>query len=285
MELNTIHLQNNNQKLMNEKYSEKERMDFLEEVNFVRWKKTRRGKKKNRNVRDNNEVSDSNGDLENCLKCERLSPYQAYDGDSEEGVSTLKKIRMRRNRGGVKKRQAVLRPKYSPKAPHNSTQFLMDDHCTYSCEYLGFESPDPWGQRLQYSDDSDTSIVDPPAPEIADDSLLFQMDDINDSINSADQDTKAFMEKDFEEAYHSIQCDEISRLSKSELISSICAMESKAELLEKELEKSPEIIKFTGVRSRRHRTKGVISQLKKENLSLQRENEQLKRKLIAVSCS
>lgn len=62
MELNTIHLQNNNQKLMNEKYSEKERMDFLEEVNFVRWKKTRRGKKKNRNVRDNNEVSDSNGD-------------------------------------------------------------------------------------------------------------------------------------------------------------------------------------------------------------------------------
>ena len=162
----------------------------------------------------------------------------------------------------------------------------MDDHCSPSCEFLGFESPDPWGQRLQYSDESDTSIVDPPAPhEIADESLLFQMDDLNESINSADQETKAFMEKDFEEAYHSIQCDEISRLSKSELISAICSMESKAEQLEKELERSPESVEFTGVKSKRQRTKGVISQLKKENLNLLRENEQLKRMLITASCS
>lgn len=60
---------------MNEKYLEKERMDFLEEVNFVWWKKIRWGKKKNRNVCDNNEVSDFNGDFENCLKCEWLLFY------------------------------------------------------------------------------------------------------------------------------------------------------------------------------------------------------------------
>ena len=283
MELKSSHLPYNCHNIGNEKCSRIEKMESQMEVNFRRLKKTRRGKKKNRiSLDSNNEVSEMKDDLENCLRCERLSPYhyQSYDGESE-GVSPIKKSRMRR-----KRRQAILRPKYSPKAPHNSTQFLMDDHCSPSCEFLGFESPDPWGQRLQYSDESDTSIVDPPAPhEIADESLLFQMDDLNESINSADQETKAFMEKDFEEAYHSIQCDEISRLSKSELISAICSMESKAEQLEKELERSPESVEFTGVKSKRQRTKGVISQLKKENLNLLRENEQLKRMLITASCS
>ncbi|XP_062583085.1 protein HEXIM1-like [Saccostrea cucullata] len=279
MEINQIHNQKNViPDFLKKKFQLAERMDFLEGASLRRSKKTRRGKKKNRNLRDTHEVSEIKGNLENCLSCERLSPY---DGDSE-GMSPVKKYRQRQAKGN-RRRQTILRPRYSPKAPHNSTQFLMDDHFTYSCEFLGFESPDPWGQRLHYSDDSDASIVEPPEP--ADDSLLFQMDDLNDSINSADQDTKAFMEKDFEDAYNSIQIDEASRLSKSELISAICSMESKAELLEKELECSPTSVQFTEVKTRRQRKKGVINQLKRENLNLQRENDQLKRMLLAVSCS
>lgn len=129
----------------------------------------------------------------------------------------------------------------------------------YSCEYFGFEFFDVWGQWLQYFDDFDMFIVDLFVLEIVDDLLLFQMDDINDFINSVDQDMKVFMEKDFEEVYYFIQCDEILCLSKFELIFFICVMEFKVELLEKELEKFFEIIKFIGVRSRCYRIKGVIS--------------------------
>lgn len=129
----------------------------------------------------------------------------------------------------------------------------------YSCEYFGFEFFDFWGQWLQYFDDFDMFIVVLFVLEIVDDLLLFQMDDINDFINSVDQDMKVFMEKDFEEVYYFIQCDEILCLSKFKLIFFICVMEFKVELLEKELEKFFEIIKFIGVRSRCYRIKGVIS--------------------------
>lgn len=129
----------------------------------------------------------------------------------------------------------------------------------YSCEYFGFEFFDFWGQWLQYFDDFDMFIVVLFVLEIVDDLLLFQMDDINDFINSVDQDMKVFMEKDFEEVYYFIQCDEILCLIKFELIFFICVMEFKVELLEKELEKFFEIIKFIGVRSRCYRIKGVIS--------------------------
>lgn len=129
----------------------------------------------------------------------------------------------------------------------------------YSCEYFGFEFFDFWGQWLQYFDDFDIFIVVLFVLEIVDDLLLFQMDDINDFINSVDQDMKVFMEKDFEEVYYFIQCDEIFCLSKFELIFFICVMEFKVELLEKELEKFFEIIKFIGVWSRCYRIKGVIS--------------------------
>lgn len=277
MEINQIKLQNN---LNPEIISEKRRM--AEKMDLRQWKKTRRGKKRNRIFRDSHEVCETKGNLENCLNCERLSPCP---DDDDSDVSPVKNSRIQRS-PGFKRRQAILRPKYSPKAPQNSTQFLMDDHFSYSCDFLGFDSPDPWGQRQQYSDhDSDESIIE--LPEAADDSLLFQMDDLSECINSADEETKAFMEKDFEDAYHSIQCDEVSRLSESELITAICSMESKAERLEKELENSSSsrTVQFTGVKSRRKKKKGVISQLKREITDLQKENEQLKRMLIVASCS
>jgi hypothetical protein len=272
MEINQFKLQNN---LNPEIFSEKRRM--AEKMDFRQWKKTRRGKKRNRIFRDSHEVCETDGNLENSLNCERLSP-SPYDGASD--VSPVKNSRIQQS-PGLKRRQAILRPKYSPKAPKNSTQFLMDDHFSYSCDFLSIESPDPWEQRQQVSDHAVLEL-----PEVADDSLSFQMDDLNECINRADEETKAFMEKDFEDAYHSIQCDEVSRLSESELIAAICSMESKAEHFEKELENSSSqsrTVQFTGVKRRKHK-KGVISQLKKEIVDLRKINEQLKRKLIAASC-
>ncbi|XP_060079176.1 protein HEXIM1-like [Ylistrum balloti] len=181
-----------------------------------------------------------------------------------------------------KKTRQIHRPRYSLKAPHNSTQFIMDGHLKDQSFYDNFDSP-------EYSCDTSKTLHELGySPNSCSDyglDTLFRDSEIMD-FGMATTDTVAFMEQDFESVMRNAQMDEISNLSKEELLKRVLVMAEKSEQLEKELEQSSSDRSFFGdndsTLGNNISGQGYLSKLLQENVKLKHENHQLKEMLSEV---
>lgn len=242
--------------------SESKRSKEFKEMEFEteckRKRKTRRGKRKNRRCFHNNTtaVSDTDSSI-SCAMCrDVISECRYIHGNLSK-----------------KSKRRQLRPRYSPKAPRNSTSFIMDDHIENANGYLDYESPelnfeqkvdDSWTfspdyfTRLGCSDDVDVCDVE------------FE----NNFTKSLD-----FMKNDFESAYNASREEELFKLSKNELIKEICKMEERADFLsinlDKTISKSDNENHVVYIGNQNLKMKLNIQSLHEENKSLLVENEAL----------
>lgn len=126
-----------------------------------------------------------------------------------EGELPPKKRKTRR--GKSKRRHPYLKnPRKAnklvkPEAPHNSNQFLLEDHALVEDLDKNFMSP-----TLRTRDSS------------------FSVDSEGDFYSSPDDEQK-FLIKDFDDQYETLQAERLQSLSKSELIEEYLALENKLE--------------------------------------------------------
>ena len=237
----------------------------------LKKKKTRRGKKKTlKSLRDRINHTDILGlEEENsnnaCADC-GVSPLR-------ESKDSIFKMYKRNSRG-------TLRPRYSPKAPHNSTQFLMDD------QYMEFPSDKTQGN----TEDSDNShsvsfyeYSNIQQENFYDDygiNTLFRDEDDGISKKLC-SDTAIFMEVNFESEYRDVRSEELKKMSTKELCDSIIHMEDKASQLESELEMMYSDSRESNIPVGKHQKySNVICKLKEENRRLQNENEYLRNSVL-----
>lgn len=219
-------------------------------------RKTRRGKKKNRNVsRLENSGCCQQKEIDSCNQCLTLMAECDY-------------IHEKMSRKSGRRTGRLLRPRYSPKAPRNYTSFIMDDHLENAYGYLSYESPESnFDQRV----DDDWSVSPDYFSRLgsSDNVELCNEDIENDNLDCAK--TLDFIKNDFESTYNSSRVEELSKLTKDDLMVAICKMEDRAEQLSKNLDnvdlhdKSPSLS-----------MKQNILSLQNENKKLQIENEALK---------
>lgn len=241
----------------------------------MRKRKTRRGKKK-KEFGGIEKFPSSDFDKEVCpSECVFSSCHYCNDTD----LNHTKRKRSRRSR-------QILRPRYSPKAPPNSTQFIMDSHMKYDRLYALFDSPE-YQESIYTCNDQRLGEEDSPASDHVVDfgvDTLFRESEIVD-YGTATTDTLAFMEQDFESAMKNAKVDELSSMTKEELLKKVLDMADRAEFLEKELEQSSssdgsfdsnqEDVDSDSRQSER----GYLSKLQQENGKLKLENEHLKAQL------
>lgn len=221
-----------------------------------RCKKTRRGKRKHfsgNNVRNDVAYCDEN-------KHQRLEKTENGMCDLISDITKttcsptlLKKSKSRKNKG-------LLRPRYSPKAPKNYTSYIMDDHIANADGHFRytFESPDSTFGRNDLVMCSTDYIEEPGSGHL-----------VNNSYNKNDLDLD-FIQKDFENMYNASRTEEISKLSKCELIEDMLKMEDQVVCLLTKLEqvdKSPQ---------NKESIKHSFQKLLIENERLKTENEKMK---------
>jgi len=230
-----------------------------------RFKKTRRGKKRRLNSFSPEEEKDvinpahspakyDNGneydpcEMEHSQKrtCPSVSCFESSLDDATSVPPTC-------TQNGFKR--PMLRPLDVPKAPNNSTQYIMDDH--ENCNlYFSFESPRCRRRRrstgASCSDGSGESGYSP----------CNGYQDIDYEYESPDDlDSAAFLERDFEIIYRRAREDELVNLSRVQLIEQFIEMEDKALSYEQLLRGSLP----------------SVAQLQEELLKLQEENAQLRK--------
>ncbi|XP_050414178.1 protein HEXIM1 [Patella vulgata] len=191
-------------------------------------------------------------------------------------------------------RCSFIRPRYSPKAPHNSTQFLMGDHESLMCR-----------------NDDDVEFYEPSYPE-KDNFINYQIEnndfdlsnytnefstsnsngiedfDLSDNFetrNFDEADSVMFMLNDFNQMYDSVRVEQLSSLSKCELIDAVKKLENEVNIRENKLIRTPS--KSLGLtpkklsnRKLNSNLKDLLSeldQLKSENLSMKKEIEDLQK--------
>lgn len=240
-------------------------------------KKTRRGKKKSYVERmGDNFLASPTTDAEN-VSCgfHLTSPYSRQCEGGNRNVSNNSPIR----------RKNKLRPAYSPKAPHNSTQFLMDDNLEnqtlsenlflqeeisiYENDHLKKESsassPSNFSTSSAGSSPCYVTCSENLSESLSLDEDYSSLEDIDSRIN--------YFEQDFEAIYCKMRAEELSKMSKQELVDSVLKLKSKLEKFEcNEIEddiKSSE----TSLNS------PSLTTLVEENRRLQLENECLKKEL------
>ncbi|GFS43344.1 uncharacterized protein NPIL_292651 [Nephila pilipes] len=124
----------------------------------------------------------------------------------------------------------IVRPINVPKAPENSTQFIIDDH--NECRlYMSFETPNPYVTNAE-SIKGEAHVITEPAEE---DAAFIDIDYEYESPQ--DFDNTAYYDRDFEQSYKNNRFDELLRLPKSDLISGIQNLESKLKTLSEDLVK------------------------------------------------
>lgn len=199
-----------------------------------RHKRRRRGKKRkfNRSDRSLNEGDISENNAANDMSDE-------YENEALEKDANNAK---RRPKG------VLIRPIDVPKAPENSTQFIMEDHTmddhNDSHLYMSFETPDPYTKDLSEAEDARSQDIN----------FMYE------SIKSLDD---SFCTRDFEAAYTTSRYDYYMQLSKPELV----AILEKLHLGQKELEE--DLLTYD--------PSSVLEQLQQKLLCLQEENFVLKK--------
>lgn len=108
----------------------------------------------------------------------------------------------------------IIRPVNVPKAPENSTQFIMDDHndCRF---YMSFETPNPYLADPPHPDGEVGDIIEPVGEDAAYRDIDYQYESPQDFDNSA------YYDREFELSYKNNRFDELMRLSRAELISAM----------------------------------------------------------------
>ncbi|GFX78326.1 uncharacterized protein TNCV_345231 [Trichonephila clavipes] len=122
----------------------------------------------------------------------------------------------------------IVRPINVPKAPENSTQFIIDDH--NECRlYMSFETPNPYVTNAESMKGDDNIITEPAEEDAAFIDIDYEYESPQDFDNSA------YYDRDFEQSYKNNRFDELLRLPKSDLISGIQDLESKLKTLSEDL--------------------------------------------------
>ncbi|XP_028131127.1 protein HEXIM1 [Diabrotica virgifera virgifera] len=172
-----------------------------------------------------------------------------------EGELPAKKRKTRR--GKTKRRHPYLKnPRKSnklvkPEAPHNSNQFLLEDHAIVDDLVKNLMSPN----TLRTRDSS------------------FSVDSEGDFYSSPD-DEQQFLIKDFDDQYESLQAERLQGMSKSDLIAEYLALENKLEQLTKSQQKEEDDSEDS-----KPDLKQEIERLTMENERLRRENDLLRNKV------
>lgn len=199
-----------------------------------RHKRRRRGKKRkfNRSDRSQNEGDISENNAANDMSDE-------YENEALEKDAKNAK---RRPKG------VLIRPINVPKAPENSTQFIMEDHTmddhNDSHLYISFETPDPYNKDLSQTEDARSQDIN----------FMYE------SIKSLDD---SYCTKDFEAAYKTSRYDYYMQLPKQEVV----AILEKLHLGQTELEE--DLLTYD--------PSSVLEQLQQKLLCLQEENAVLKK--------
>jgi len=257
------------------------------ELTHRKPKKTRRGKKKlkltkaegelaiNPDISGNN-LNNSKSDSEDllCNESNEINDNHKASPKSEEG--TLKKgstpdphshsshkKRKKRLGGGTKRSRRSseshshthdkgvrLRPVNVPKAPENSTQFIIDDH--EDCNlYVSFEA-----EAVKNYKKRNIEV-----------NLLTGSPQIYSAENesSSELDMTTFFEKDFELIYRRAKEEEMMALSRDELIAQVVGLERKALELDAKLKST-----------------GLLGRLQQQLLMLQEQNKRLRAESICL---
>lgn len=149
----------------------------------------------------------------------------------------------------------IIRPVDVPKAPLNSTQFIMDDHddCKF---YMSFETPNPYGDLDFPLDREAGDIIEPIGEDAAYIDIDYQYESPQDFDNSA------YYDKEFELSYKNNRFEELMRLSRADLIKKLQAYESRLKDISEDLVKE--------------NPSPVLEKLQAELLELQEKNSFLK---------
>lgn len=195
-----------------------------------------------------------------------------------------------------KRRKHTLRPGYSPMAPSNYTQYLINDHyessgdspCTVpeliEQSYNDLSKQD----HLSMYDSVNTDISD----NLSHDSACcnrasatcspFQMDIDYEYQPSDHSTTLSFMQQDFEDAFLGYKVTQLYSKNKDELISEIIELEHVLESKETKLKYSPELSCSQVSSVNLRQLVQELDQLRYSNVLLQEENKCLKKKSVST---
>ncbi|GIY55333.1 uncharacterized protein CDAR_65771 [Caerostris darwini] len=139
----------------------------------------------------------------------------------------------------------IVRPINVPKAPENSTSFIIDDH--NECHlYMSFETPHLNKSGQEYHDENDPVYHN----------IDYEYESPQDFDNSM------YFDRDFEMSYNNNRFEELMRLSRNKLMSGVVDLESRLRNLNEQLE----TINPTN----------LLEKLQSELLELQEKNNELK---------
>ena len=255
-----------------------------------RKRKTRRGKKLSRaKARDIylNEVSDILGSIADkmtCFQTENESMDKTGDDTSNaECCFAPHSVATHSHRG-----RRFLRPAYSPNAPHNTTQFLMevhadDFHLPFDCEVAGARSSSDIDAYHNTSGCSALASSYKELPAYSDIDFEYESPD--------DLDQQAFFERDFEMVFRDEREHELLSRSKTQLIKDILGLRDYIDTVESVLHASalvqmPASVQLAGEVSNgfEEGSSGHFSKLVSELQELKRQNEALRaeNKLLAL---
>lgn len=192
-----------------------------------------------------------------------------------EGVVPAKKRKTRRGKSkrrnvhpyskNYRKSNKVIKPE----APHNSNQFLLEDHGN-------IEELD---QKLKCNDQAAASRTRDSS---------FSVDTIDsegeEEFYSSPDDEKEFLIKDFDDQYETLHAERLYSMSKNELIQEYLLLEAKVEQLTKRLMNNSNQENCENSINNKVDFQSEIERLTIENERLRRENSDLKNK-ISLSCS
>lgn len=233
------------------------------------FKKTRRGKKRRLKPFIEGNTSCNSTAASRChefFQCEKqpeerlsapLTVLEPLAVETDESYDTSVPIPLSSTYYcGASNQQRILRPLEVPKAPSNSTQFIMDDH--ENCNlYVSFESPSRYKRRRRSSETS----TDAANGEYCTSPCMGYHDIDYEYESPDDLDQTAFFEKDFEMIYRRAREEELIALSRSDLVSQLIELERKANSIEQMLNGDVPSVAF----------------LQEELLKLQEENTLLRK--------
>ncbi|KAK9873907.1 hypothetical protein WA026_002259 [Henosepilachna vigintioctopunctata] len=220
------------------------------------------------NMEEMQTVADNTQDDVVEKKETQTSASVKHDCDPKLSDNHIPQKKRKTRRGKCKRKQPYMKNRIpnvkKPKAPYNTNQFLLADHCD-------FEKLD---EKLLNTDKASTSTVN----RTRDSS--FSVDSEGEFYSSPD-DEEQFLIKDFDNQYETLHAEHLNNMSKADLIQEYVSLEQKVELLSNILRKRTE----GDYDKTKIDLQMEIEKLKNENEALRQQNYDLCSKLSNKSSS